>query len=1693
MKLLVDGSVRQPITVSVGVILALLAGLVAFTSVPIQLAPQVDSTVISVRTSWPIATPDEIESDIIQEQEDVLADIDGLTSMISTARTGSAEIRLEFQTGTDINDAVAAVDQKLAQVPFYPDGVNNPEINNQDPQSIDFIAWVGLSSDDPDFEAATLGDFMERILRPRFERIPGVAEVDTRGIRRSEMIVTVDAQALARRGLSWGDLVNVLQANNQDSSGGALIDGKRDIRIRLQGRFQGPADAEQLVIRRGDSGTVRLGDVATVSLGYTEANSFVRIRGVKMPVFNFQLARGANLLGTMERMKAEFRALNAPGGLLERQARLLDMNGELTLVQVYDASLYVNQAIDQVQSNILVGSVLAVLVLLLFLRSWRSIGIIALSIPISVIASVAVLTAMGRSVNLISLAGFAFSIGMVVDNTIVVIENVYRHLEMGKQPRRAARDGAAEVASAVFASTLTTLVVFLPVLLIEETAGQLFRDIALAIMAAVGLSLITSLTVIPAAASRLLKPSRISRDQDEHGLHRSRGLPARIGKLTAWLGHSWLRRISVVLFFTLSTVIGIWLLKPPLDYLPSGSRNLVFGMNFAPPGYSLEQLSSVADRIEARMRPFFEATEDKFPAEAVQRGGPNTGHDRRHPVPVNTPGPGPDSITPPKVEHYFLGSFNGLIFHGAVSADPRRAVDLGPLLEYAASPEVAPDMFGFARQPPIFRTGGTTGAAISVNFIGDDLEAIANAGSAAFFKLMGEFGPRSVRPTPSNFLLRTPQLRIDPDDHRLQEVGLNRRELGYALQAAGDGIRLVKVFSDQAELKDLRIRSSQSQALDGEALRRLENLPIATPAGGVVDLGSLATISYERVSDEIQRVGRNRAVTIEFTPPQGIPLETALERVDSMVAELRSSGAIPPDISVSQTGSAGNLAAIKEALAGDGSIVGLISSSLFLSLLVVYLVLVVLFQSWLQPSVIMVAVPLATLGGFVGLGLLHWYSLSDRYTPVVKMDVLTLLGFVILAGVVVNNAILIVSQALNLRAQHPRLPIASIISEATASRVRPIAMSMMTSIGSMLPLVLLPGSGSELYRGLAAVMVGGLALSTVFTLILVPVLLEVVLGLKQVVGMDDPGGGTDENGRPDEPDHDDDGPASGNDGGPQPPDDDSNDPSDSEQADAGDAEDSETTDADSPQDDGQNGDAETDRPSTAVTPPVTPPPTSMSQPRWRPGLIISSLLVMAMMVLAGCTAGPDYRGPPATVPDDYSWVHGAAVATSDETVTAWWSDFDDPHLDTLIRYALEHNHELQAGLARLEAARQRLIAVSRADLPSLEALARVERQRTSGSLGGGSFGTGITDNRIDIGLVFDWEIDVWGKARRQTEAAQAGFGIAAADLDGLAVSLRADIADAYVRLREIQTLLASAEQQLALLNRTVTIAQARLDSGLDSTLAVERAQQQHETLKASLSSLRRTRDEILSGIALLLSELLGALPEALPEHVHQALHTHAPIPTPPAHISMAIPADLLRRRPDLRAAERRLAAASARIGIATADLYPSLSLRGTFGWAAASGADLFSSSSQYWSAGPGISASIFDRTRLKALVGVEKAEHQAAIADYEQTVLAAGKDVEDALAAFTHEQQRSVHLGNAADAAQRASDVARQAFEAGLSDYQAVLDARQELLIAEDRRHSASASRSRAVIALYRAMGGAWKSTDADATEPITTNEHVNE
>jgi HAE1 family hydrophobic/amphiphilic exporter-1 len=742
---------------------------------------------------------------------------------------------------------------------------------------------------------------------------------------------------------------------------------------------------------------------------------------------------------------------------------------------VYDQTDYLNSATTLVKNNIFVGGTLAILVLLLFLRSPRSVLIVGLSIPISVITTFLFVRGFGRSINVISLAGMAFAVGMVVDSAIVVLENIFRHYQSGKSPLDAAHHGTTEVWGAVLASTLTTLAVFIPVIFMEGQAGQLFRDIAIAISCAVGISLIVSITVIPTAARWILREhsagvASVRKQWGMFGLVRlgtmlTNRLTAVIARLIRMRG-SIAVRSAIVVFFMVGSILGASVLMPETEYLPDGNRNLVTAILLPPAGYNVEQMIGLGKLIEQELAPYWEA-QPGSPEEALLQG--------------------------PRIDNFFFVARGRLLFMGARSADPLRAAELVPIMARASA--TVPGIIPIVSQASLFESAISGGRSIEIEITGPDLETLVDEGSQIFRKCMEQdYFPledgHQLRPIPS-LDLSSPELHVLPHWEKAAELGVTASELGYSINALVDGAYAGDYWHEGRKI-DLVIFGAEDYA---RHTHDLAHLPISTPSGELVTVSSIADIKLASGPDQVNHIERLRAITILLKPSPQMPLETALHKVNQLVREhMQQSSTFESGLyQIRLAGTADKLEQAGRALKWN----------LVLALVITYLLLAALFESFFYPVIIMTSVILALVGGFGGLFLLN------RFTPQ-ALDMLTMLGFVILIGTVVNNAILIVHQALNLM-RHEGMDDRTAIVESVRTRIRPIFMSTMTTVLGMLPLVLpypsftdgqlhwISGAGSELYRGLGSVVLGGLIVSTVFTLILVPISFSLALDLKKML------------------------------------------------------------------------------------------------------------------------------------------------------------------------------------------------------------------------------------------------------------------------------------------------------------------------------------------------------------------------------------------------------------------------------------------------------------------------------------------------------------------------------------------------------------------------------------------------------------------
>lgn len=1096
---LIEAFVRNPVKVAVGVLLVALFGSIALVRMPKQLTPEVQIPTLTIETRWPGASPQEVEREIVQAQEEQLQGVEGMKKMSSESHDSRGVVTLEFEIGTDMSQALLLVNSRLQQVREYPEEVREPVISTSNLADRP-IAWFILRAKvvEPEVVAAfqrehaelaealepvrrahnsglrlqrlkslvaerpelaeRLGPLMPRnldvpgmrlfaedFIEAEFERVEGISSANVLGGREEELQVVVDAERLAARRLTINDVREALRQQNVDTSGGDLWEGKRRWVVRTLGQYRSPEQVAATILARRDGQPVYVRDVAEVRLGFKKPDGLVRNFGDPAIAINCLRATGANVLDVMRGLRATCERLN--GELLADRG--------LQLEQVYDETEYINSAIGLVNSNIVIGGLLTVGVLLLFLRSGRSTLVIALAIPTSIVGTFLAMYLMKRSLNVISLAGLAFAVGMLVDNAVVVLENIYRHYQQGAERVRAAVVGAKEVWGAVVASTLTTLAVFLPVLFVEQEAGQLFRDIALAISAAVGLSLLVSVTLIPTAAARIL-----SEEQGQSGGQHTAptgwlwnvllapldrlagGLVSAVVRINrVLLGSVVLRLVTAAAFVGAS--IGLsYALMPKVEYLPDGNRNLVIGILIPPPGYNLDRLAELGEQLERDLRPYWDIDPDS---------------------------PEIQGLGAPAIADYFYVARGRQVFFGLRAVDPLRAGELVPLVRETFLH--IPGAIGLAFQSSLFEGGLNAGRTIDVEITGPELTKLVALGGQVMGQAIGAIEEAQVRPVPS-LDLSSPELHVRPKWDHAADLAISAADLGYAVDALIDGAKATDYYLGGDKI-DLSIVGAQAD------LRRTQDvaaLPIATPDGYVVPLAAVADVALDSGPEQINRRERQRAITITVTPPARVPLQSAMDTILTRIVEpMEAGGQLEGGYRIHLAGTADKLRQAWDALKWN----------LVLALLITYLLMAALFESWLYPLVIIFSVPLGAVGGFLGLAALNTYQLQP-------LDVVTMLGFVILIGTVVNNPILIVHQSLLHMREQEMSPSAAIV-ESVRTRIRPIFMTTLTTVLGLLPLVLIQGAGNELYRGLGSVVLGGLLVSTVFTLVLVPVLFSLMM------------------------------------------------------------------------------------------------------------------------------------------------------------------------------------------------------------------------------------------------------------------------------------------------------------------------------------------------------------------------------------------------------------------------------------------------------------------------------------------------------------------------------------------------------------------------------------------------------------------------
>ena len=1038
--------VKRGTVVTVAALILMVLGIVAALNIPVQMIPDLEVRTISVRTGWPGATPQDIEKEILIEQEERLRSLPSLQRLVSSASFGRAQIELEFPFGINLNDTLIEVMNALSQVPSYPDNVNEPRIiaSSFSANAFMFFRVTPLPGNPRNLDMISMQDFIADNVATRMEIVPGVSSVSVYGGAERQIQIFVDPARLAERNLTVAHVRRIIRERNRDVSGGEIESGKRSYLLRTIGRFRDVDALNELIISQRGDAVVRLAEIAEVRLGHFE-------------VSRYSYKDGELSIGLSVRRQAGSNVIDIKRALLpvvdEINAELLQGAG-MQLQLLADDVAYVEASIWNVWKNLLIGALLASIVMFLFLRSATMTAIAVVGIPICTIAAFLGLTLGGRTINVISLAGVAFAIGMTLDNTIVVLESIEQAWRKGLDRWRAAVEGVSKVWPAVLASTLTTILVFAPIAFIEEEAGQLYSDVAIAICASILASMLVAITVVPAAAPHIFKAAGNAKLA-------SRGQwQLLIMKWVDWILARKHRQWGMLLVVIGACAAIIALLTPPAEYLPEGEEPKLFASMTPPTGYNLQTMQEIGMDVNQHFMPFLEHDPGQF-----DRG---------------------ETDTPAMA--YFLLSIEATRLR--IISQPKDPSHIKPLMQAIDKKfKSYVGMRSFVSRGSIITSNNGGSRSITLDISGPSQQAIYQVATRAEARAREVFDNPRIRSNPRSLALSQPLLEVRPRWERLSEVGISNTDIGFTIAALTDG-----AFVDEFFLEDdkIDIYLYGNNGVDS-VVENLDQLPIYTPANAVVPLSSLAEIVESVDTGTLRRVDGARTVTLNIIPPDDTPLETGLEQVRrDVIDHLRANGDLPENVKIRLTGASDQLQATRESL----------SANYLVALMLIYLILVAILSNWKYPLLIMTTIPLGIASGLVGLWVMNtlgaWLPALGFQAIAQPFDMITMLGFLILMGTVVNNPILIVHQTMSNVRKHT-MAAREAVRQAVLIRLRPITLTTLTTVFGLAPLVLIPGEGTELYRGLGVIVLFGLIGAAVVTLTFLPALLMLILdrGVKQ--------------------------------------------------------------------------------------------------------------------------------------------------------------------------------------------------------------------------------------------------------------------------------------------------------------------------------------------------------------------------------------------------------------------------------------------------------------------------------------------------------------------------------------------------------------------------------------------------------------------
>ncbi|MDH3941378.1 MAG: efflux RND transporter permease subunit [Xanthomonadales bacterium] len=1010
-----DQSVRRPVFATVISALLVILGLAALSGLPVRQYPDIDVPVVSIETSYRGASAEVVETKVTQVVEDVISGIEGIKKLTSTSRDERSDIRVEFSLERDIDAAANDIRDRVSRVvDQLPTEADPPEIAKVD-ATRQAVMYLNLNSDR--HSGLELTDYADRYLIDRFSTVSGVARVQISGARRYAMRIWLSRESLAARGLTVADVEAALRSENVELPAGRLESKSREFTLRTATGFTAENDFRKLVVGRGPDGqAVKLGEVAEVRIGAENERSIARADGADAVSLAIEQLSKANSVLVSREVRKEIDALAS------------ELPEGMQLMVNYDRAEFIEASMEEVYKALFIAIALVLVVIYLFLGSFTVTLIPALVVPVSVVSTFIVMSFLGYTINILTLLGLVLAIGLVVDDAIVVLENIYRRIEDGQRPLLAALEGSSEIGFAVIATTLVLVAVFVPLSFIEGDVGRLFREFGITLAAAVLFSSLVALTLTPMLCSKMLHRrslgSGLTRMVD-NAFRRFAAVYRRA--LEKFVAVPW---VAVLLLITLSASAAWMMHTLPTEYAPAEDRGAFFILLRAPEGASLEYMDGYARRMEAIL------TEEVGDSESVRR------------FITRLPGSWGGSE---------VNSARSIVLLENWSLRDESDKDIGGRVRKRLAE--LPGVRSFVFHPASLGLR-SDGSPVEMVLGGPDYEQLRDWRDQMLIAL--EDVPELIN-ADSDYQERKPQMNISVDRDRSAALGVSLQSVGRTLETML-GSRKVTTYIDRGREYNVILMGKEADRASPDDLTNLYVRSDLT--GGLVPLSNLVKITESAGPSRLNRHDRMRSITIEAGLADGVSLGDGIE---AMMAVAKAT--LPSTARTSWDGES------KEYLESGSSLY----LTFAMALLVVFLVLAAQFESFVNPMIILVTVPLAMTGALAGL---HFYGSS--------VNVFSQIGAILLIGLSAKNGVLIVEFANQLRDRG--MEIREAVLEAAAVRFRPILMTSAATTFGSLPLLLGSGAGWESRQPIGIVIVFGVTISALLTLFIVPALYALFAG-----------------------------------------------------------------------------------------------------------------------------------------------------------------------------------------------------------------------------------------------------------------------------------------------------------------------------------------------------------------------------------------------------------------------------------------------------------------------------------------------------------------------------------------------------------------------------------------------------------------------